>query len=147
MYTLPIELIEQIISNLHISAFSSICHVNKTLYILSRIELYKRWKNYAIEFGKMYYEELDLNKKFKEGKLNWAKYDELSCYIAFNQRLISDKQLAVMRTMLINKMIIDPQEIEIVRYCLSEWSWIEASLIWDLDWEWKTDEYEEEIRY
>ena len=145
MNTLPIELIEQIISNLPATSLSNICHTNKTLYILSRIELYKRWRECAIQFGKIYYEDLDLNKDYEKGKLKWAKYDELSCYNAIQQHIITMEQVTIMKIMLENKMIVDPQELEIFRYCTSEWNWAGTPLIWGFDWEWEPDEYGENL--
>ena len=147
MNTLPIELVEQIISNLPTPSLSNICHTNKALYILSRIELYKRWKKYAIKFGKLYYEELDLDKQYEEGKLNQFEYNELICQNALKQSSIIKKQISVMKIMLNNKMITDPQEKEICRYCTSEWNWFETPIIWELDWKWEADEYEEEVSW
>ena len=49
--------------------------------------------------------------------------------------------------MLSNKMIVDPQELEICRYCTEEWIWAGSSNIWGFDWEWCIDEYEEEIAW
>ena len=47
--------------------------------------------------------------------------------------------------MLDNKMIVDPQELGICDYCTSDWKWVGTPLIWGLDWEWETDEYEENL--
>src|SRR5215469_3817270 len=107
MNTLPIELVEQIISNLPVNSFSIICHTNKMLYILSRIELYKRWKECAIKSGELFYEELDINKKFEEDKVSWTEYDELLCCIALKQQVITTNQLSIMKLMLSNRMIVD----------------------------------------
>src|SRR5215469_11688035 len=107
MNTLPIELVEQIISNLPTNSLSNICHSNKALFILSRIELYKRWKECAIESGRLYYEELDLSKKLEEDKLSWAEYYDLfSCNI-LEQHIITHNQTFIMKIMLNNKMIVD----------------------------------------
>src|SRR5579871_4263210 len=120
MNTLPIELVEQIISELPNSSLEKICHTNKALYILSRIELYKRLKECAIKIGKLFHEDLDLDKKFEKDELEWDKYDELSCCIAMEEQSATIEQLKIMKIMLDNKMIIDPQELEICRYCTAE---------------------------
>jgi len=147
MNTLPIELVEQIISNLPVDSLSNICHTNKMLYILFRIELYKRWKECAIKSGELFYEELDINKRFEEDRVSWTEYDELSCCNALKQQATTINQISIMKLMLSNKMIVDPQELEICQYCTSEWNWIGASIIWGFDWEWSPDEYEKEIAW
>ena len=88
-----------------------------------------------------------MEKKHEEGKLNWFEYDELICSNAVKQQIISGKQISIMTIMFVNKMIVDPQELDICNHCITEWNWVKLPNVWGLDWEWEPDEYEEEIAW
>ena len=122
MNAAPIEILEQIIAYIPIEDLFSLCHTDRTLFKLVRHEAYKRWKQCAVKYGELFWEEQDLDKFSKELPESPELaiiYDKLNTNLD-NQEAIAEEQLIIMRKMKNHSMIVDEQEKEIIDYCTNK---------------------------
>ena len=141
MNTAPIEILEQIIAYLPTEDLFSLCHTNRTLFKLVRHEAYKRWKQCAVKYGELFWEEQDLDKFSKELPESSELaiiYDKLNTNLD-NQETIAEEQLIIMRKMKNNSMIVDEQEKGIIDYCADMGTYVVSP--WGLNWSWDYDEW------
>ena len=143
MNTVLIEVLEQIITYLPTEDLFSLCHTNRTLFKLTCHEAYKRWKQYAIKYGELFWEEQDLDKFSKElpeSPESAIIYDKLNTNLD-NQKAIAEEQLIIMRKMKNHSMIVDEQEKEIIDYCTN--MRVYSISPWGLNWSWDYEEWSE----
>src|SRR5205814_8264013 len=101
MNTLPFEILEQIIAYLPTEDLFSLCHTDRTLFKLVRHEAYKRWKQWAIKYGELFWEDQDLSKIWRESQRNNGSIELDIAYMKLNTNLkrSADEQMYIMDQM------------------------------------------------
>jgi len=155
MNTVPTEVLEEIIAYTPTEELFSLCYTNRTLFKLVRHEAYKRWKQCAVKYGELFWEEQDLNKFWNELEKNdepdespaWKILDDKMRDNCNNLTTVEQEQLIIMRKMKNHSMIIDEQEKEIIDYCTNKAKYSLVSWrsddTWELSWSWRYDEWSE----
>ena len=152
MNAVPIEVLEEIIAYTPTEELFSLCYTNRTLFKLVRHEAYKRWKQCAVKYGELFWEEQDLNKFWNELEKNdepdespaWKILDDKMRDNCNNLTTVEQEQLIIMRKMKNHSMIVDEQEKGIIDYCTSVIPWEFSANPWGLDWSWGYDEWLED---
>ena|SRR6266536_5321559 len=150
MNSVPIEILEEIIAYTPTGDLFSLCYTNRTLFKLVRHEAYKRWKQCAVKYGKLFWEEQDLikilNNEPEESPELAIICNKINA-IWDNRMVIAEEQLIIMRKMKNHSMIIDEQEKEIIDYCTNKAKYSLVSWrsddTWELSWSWRYDEWSE----
>jgi hypothetical protein len=131
---LPVEIVERIVTKIPDTDLIAASKVDSVWWQEVRREAYKRWKNYAIIIGNIYWEIRALGKRFEKDDIEWMTFEDVhDSYKNWIDRLTED-QLYIMEKMLRNGMVVDPQEKKTIEYALSEYRW--GGDPWGLDWEW-----------
>ena len=144
MNTAPIELFELIIAYTPIEDLFSLCHADRTLFKLVRHEAYKRWKQCAIKYGELFWEDQDLSKIWKESQRNNGPVELDIAYFKLNTNLktSAEEQMYIMEKMRYHGMIVDEQEKGIIDYCIIMTRY--TSNPWGLNWSWCCEEWLED---
>ncbi len=100
--------------------------------------MYKRWKQYAIKYEKLFWEYNDLEKiwlKLPKSSPEFYKIATKLNAIWENLKITAaEEQIFIMEKMKNHNMITDEQEKEIIDYCTSPS--INRFDPWSLDWIW-----------
>ena len=141
MNAVPFEVLEQIIAHLPTDDLFSLCHTDRTLFKLVRHEAYKRWKQWAIKYGELFWADQELDKICSELERNnghlsyeWTTAYKKLCANLTNLKRSADEQMYIMEKMRRHGMIVDDHEKGIVDYCLIVKRW--TSDPWELNWSW-----------
>ncbi|CAB4377030.1 unnamed protein product [Rhizophagus irregularis] len=120
---LPVEIVECIVAKIPDTDLIAASKVDSVWWQEVRQEAYKRWKNYATTIRNMYWEIRALGNQYGEGDIDWITFEDVNdLYKRWIDRLTED-QLYIMKKMLRNGMVVDPQERETIEYALSEHRW------------------------
>ena len=134
MQRLSVEVAERIITNLSdedLFIGSSVCRV---WWQIVRQEAYKRWKEYACRIGDIYREIQAVREEKRKGEIDWQEASDAIEDLNDWMDDLTEYQIYIMNEMHKYKMIVDPQEREIVEYASNEFNWRENP--WEFDWEW-----------
>ena len=134
MQRIPVEVAERIIANLSdedLFIESSVCRV---WWQIVRQEAYKRWKEYACRIGDIYREIQAVREEKRKGEIDWQEASDAIEDLNDWMDDLTEYQIYIMNEMHKYKMIVDPQEREIVEYASNEFNWRENP--WEFDWEW-----------
>jgi hypothetical protein len=144
MNSLPLEILESIITHIPTNELSEKCLIDRTWYRLVRIELYHRLKECMINFGKSYWEYTEIDKIYEK-----ISHDDDEFSNVYNKagdaycKLRNDihEQTNIERIMLRYGMIVDEEERKILEHNVTkkehwdpyglEWSWNSHEEHWD----------------
>ncbi|PKK60525.1 hypothetical protein RhiirC2_793195 [Rhizophagus irregularis] len=107
---LPVEIVKRIVTKIPDTDLIAASKVDNVWWWEVRREaytVYKRWKNYAITIGNVYWEIQALGKQYEKGDIDWIMFEDVNDSYKRLIDCLTENQLYIMEKMLKNGIVVD----------------------------------------